>query len=133
PHATLEAEGIERGHHQADEPTAAFCRFPPPGLWVVISAFHRLYETMHTALGEPGLLCNLSDALLGIVTKSIENQKTFSPKSHVGLSSEGSLNFWSNSAPQRTGPIPNCPALGDFPKNTAKTLTYGNVFRVKKN
>jgi hypothetical protein len=70
---------------------------------------------MHTALGEPGLLCNLSDALLGIVTKSIENQKSFSPKSHVGLSSEGSLNFWSNSAPQRTGPIPNCPALGDFP------------------
>src|SRR2546426_1682968 len=70
---------------------------------------------MHTALGEPGLIGNLSDALLGVVTKSVENPKTFGPKSHVGLSSEGRLNSWSNSAPQRTGQTPNCPALGNFP------------------
>src|SRR2546425_1977877 len=70
---------------------------------------------MHTALGEPGLIGNLSDALLGVVTKSVENPKTFGPKAHVGLSSAGRLNSWSNSAPQRTGPTPNCPALDDFP------------------
>ena len=64
PNASLEAEGIERRHDQADEPTAACCRFPPPGLRVGISAFHRLFETMHTALGEPGLMGNLADALL---------------------------------------------------------------------
>ena len=33
---------------------------------------------------------NLADALLGVVTKSVENPKTFGPQSHVGLSSEGS-------------------------------------------
>src|SRR2546422_135693 len=71
---------------------------------------------MHTALGEPGLIGNLSDALLGVVTKSVENPKTFGPQSHVGLSSEGRLNSWSNSAPQRTGQTPNCPALGNFPR-----------------
>src|SRR5262245_24712579 len=72
---------------------------------------------MHTALGEPGLMGNLADALLGVVTKSVENPKTFGPPSHVGLSSEGNLNSWSHSAPQSTGPTPHCPALGDFPKS----------------
>src|SRR6266542_3394595 len=115
PNTALEAESIERRHHEADEPTAACFRFPPPGLRVGISALHRLFETMHTALGDPGLMGHLTDALLGVVTKSIENQQTFGPKSHVGLSSEGRLNSWSNSAPQRTGPTPNCPALGAFP------------------
>src|SRR5439155_12628842 len=76
---------------------------------------HRLCETMHTALGEPGLMGDLADALLGVVTKSVENPKTFGPQSHVGLSSEGKLNSWSNSAPQSTGPTPHCPALGDIP------------------
>src|SRR4030095_12508496 len=116
PNAALEAEGIERRHHQADEPTAACLRFPPPGLRVLIAALHRLLETMTPALGEPGLMGNLADALLGVVTKSVENPKTFGPQSHVGLSSEGKLNSWWNSAPQRTGPTPHCPALGDFPR-----------------
>src|SRR5256712_1610824 len=110
--AAREAEGIERRHYQADEPTAAGFRFPPPGLRVGISMSHRLFEPMYTALGEPGPISNLSDALLGVVTKRVENQKTFGPKSHVGLSSEGRLNSWSNSVPQSTGPTPNCPALG---------------------
>src|SRR6266487_2248823 len=113
--ASLEAEGIERRHDEADEPTAACCRFPPPGLWVLISAFHRLFEAMYTALGEPSPMGNLSDALLRVVTKRVENPKTFGPKSPVGLSSDGRLNSWSNPAPQRTGPTPNCPALDDFP------------------
>src|SRR5262249_38763466 len=115
PNASLEAEGIERRHHQADEPTAACLRFPPPGFRVLISALHRLCETMHTALGEPGLMGDLADALLGVVTKSVENPKTFGPQSHVGLSSEGCLNSWRNSAPQGTGPTPNCPVLRDYP------------------
>src|SRR5712691_1951213 len=59
PNASLETEGIERCHDEADEPTAACCRFPPPGLRVLISAFHRLFEAMHTALGEPGPMGNL--------------------------------------------------------------------------
>jgi hypothetical protein len=77
---------------------------------------------MHTALGEPGLMGDLADALLGVVTKSVENPKTFGPQSHVGLSSEGKLNSWSNSAPQSTGPTPHCPALGNFPALT--TVIY---------
>jgi hypothetical protein len=59
---------------------------------------------------------DVADALLGVVTKSVENPQTFGPQSHVGLSSEGKLHSWSNSAPQRTGPTPHCPALGNFPK-----------------
>src|SRR5712692_4914318 len=116
----------ERRHHQADEPTAACFRFPPPGLRVGISVFHRLFETMHTALGEPSLLGHLTDALLGVVTKSVENPKTFGPKSHGGLSSEGRLNSWSNSAPQRTGPTPHCPALGDFPPDQSETRPHAS-------
>ena len=42
----------------------------------------------HTALGKLGLMGNLSDALLSVVTKRVENPKTFGPKSHVGLSPE---------------------------------------------
>src|SRR5256885_6738022 len=48
--ASLEAKGIERGHHQADAPTAALVGFPKPRLGVAVSALHRLFETMHTAL-----------------------------------------------------------------------------------
>src|SRR4029450_8429530 len=115
-HASLEAENIEGSHHEAQKPPVPFCGFPQPRLWVAISAFHRLFETMHTALVEPGLMGNFADALLGVVTKSVENPKTFGPQSHVGLSSEGKLNSWSNSAPQSTGPTPHCPALGNFPQ-----------------
>ena len=89
PHAAREAKGIERCHHQADEPTAAVFRFPPPGLWVGISTCPRLLETMHTAFGKPRLLGNPSYTLFPVVIKTIENLQTFGPYSHVGLSSEG--------------------------------------------
>src|SRR5437870_13773747 len=102
PNAACEAEGIERRHHQADEPTAAGFRFPPPGLRVGIATFPRLLETMHTAFGKPRLLGNPSNTLLTVVTKTLENLQTFGPYSHVGLSSEGWLNSWWNSVLQRT-------------------------------
>ena len=101
PNAPREAEGSERRHDQADAPTAAVVRFPPPGLRVVISACHRLFETVHAALGEPSLMGNVSDALRRVLTKRVENQTAFGPQSPVGLSSEGRLNSWSNSVPQR--------------------------------
>src|SRR5207249_3098958 len=65
--------------------------------------------------------------LLGVVTKSVENPKTFGPQSHVGLSSEGKLNSWSNSAPQSTGPTPHCPALGDIPLFVLKPCSTGHL------
>jgi hypothetical protein len=65
-------------------------------------ALHGLLETMHTALGKAGLLGNASHALPAVVTKTLENPQAFGPKSHVGLSSEGCLNSWRNSAPQGT-------------------------------
>jgi len=52
------------------------------------------------ALGQPGLLGHASHALPAVVTKTVENQRVFGPKSHVGLSSEGCLNSWRNSASQ---------------------------------
>src|SRR5882672_5253583 len=102
PNTSLEAEDIEDGHYQADQPTAAFFGFPKPRLRVTGSPVDSLFETMDTAFGKPGLMGNLSNALLRIVTKRVENQKTFGPKSHVGRSSEGWLNSGWNSAPQRT-------------------------------
>jgi hypothetical protein len=44
----------------------------------------------------------LSDALFPVVTKRLANAQASVPKSHVGLFSEGWLNSWPNSAPQRT-------------------------------
>ena len=115
-HAALEADNSEGSHHEAQKPPVLFCGGPPPRLWGAIAAFHRLCETMPPALGAPGLMGNVADALLGVVTKSVENPKTFGPQSPVGLSSEGILHSGSNTAPQSTGPTPHCPALGDFPK-----------------
>jgi hypothetical protein len=43
---------------------------------------------MYAALGKPGALGNLTNALRRIVTKSVENPKAFGPKSHVGWSSD---------------------------------------------
>jgi hypothetical protein len=65
-------------------------------------ALHGLLEMVHTALGQPGLLGHASYALPAVVTKTLENQKAFVPKSHVGLCSGGLLNSWRNPAPQRT-------------------------------
>src|SRR6266849_4347527 len=89
PNAAREAEGRERRHHQADEPTAAGFRVPPPGLRVGIATCPRLLETMHTACGQPRLVGNPANTLFPVVTKTIENLQTFGPYSHVGLSSEG--------------------------------------------
>src|SRR2546425_4835752 len=101
-HASLEAENIEGSHHQAQKPPVPCFGFPQPRLWVAISAFHRLCETMHAALGKPGVLGNLANALRGVVTKSVENPQAFGPKSHVGRSSDGWLNSGWNSVLQRT-------------------------------
>src|SRR5262249_48017590 len=100
--ATLETKGIEGRHHQPREPTSSILGFPQPRLRVAVAALHRLLKTMHTAFGKPCLLGKLSHALCGVLTKTIENPKAFVPKSHVGLFSEGCLNSWWNSAPQRT-------------------------------
>src|SRR3989442_448027 len=83
PNTTLEPKGVEGGPHQADEPMAAFFGFPQPGLWMTVSPFDALSETIDTALGQPGLMGNVSDARLGVVIKRVENQTTLSPKSHV--------------------------------------------------
>jgi hypothetical protein len=85
PHAALEAEGLERGDHEARQPTAALCGFPQPGLWMNVPPLHGLRKTMHTALGQPSLLGNASHALCPVVTKTLENPQAFVPKSHVGL------------------------------------------------
>lgn len=90
-HPALEAKDkdIEGRDHEADAPPVAVVRFPQPRLRVAISAVHRLSQTMHAALREPGLTGNLSNTSLGVVTKRVENLATFGPKSHVGLSSAG--------------------------------------------
>src|SRR6266487_4622882 len=88
-HASLEAENIEGSHHQAQKPPVPFFGFPQPRLWVAISAFHRLFETMPAALGKSGVLGNAPHTLPAVVTKKLENSKVFRPKSHVGRSSDG--------------------------------------------
>ncbi len=57
-----------------------------------VSALHRLLVTIHTALGKAGLMDHVSNALLTVFTQTLDNLKTFDPKSHVGQSSEGGLN-----------------------------------------
>src|SRR5205807_10646887 len=89
PNPALETKEIEHRDDQADEPTAACFGFPKPRLGVAIAARYRLPQTMHAALRESGLNCDLSNACLGVVTKGVENQTAFRPKSHVGRSSAG--------------------------------------------
>jgi NAD(P)-dependent dehydrogenase (short-subunit alcohol dehydrogenase family) len=69
----------------------------------------RLYTTVKQQEGRidilfanAGLLGNASYALPVVITKTLENQKAFIPKSHVGLFSGGMLNSWRNPAPQHT-------------------------------
>ena len=38
---------------------------------------HGLPQTMYTALGKPGLLGEMSNALLAVVTKTLENAQAF--------------------------------------------------------
>ena len=87
-HTSREAKNIEGRHHQAQKPPMPFFGVPQPRLWVAVSAFHGLFETMHAALGKPGALGNLTNALRRVVTKSVENPKAFGPKSPVGWSSD---------------------------------------------
>ena len=54
--------------------------------------------------------------ILASICITYVSRQLVAPQSHGGLSSEGKLNSWSNSAPQRTGPTPHCPALGNFPE-----------------
>src|SRR6516162_2538754 len=76
-YAVFEAENVECGHEQVGKPAAAFCYCPQSRLWRSISAVHSLCELLHTALGLPGLLGKRVKALGGIVTKTLENLKTF--------------------------------------------------------
>lgn len=63
-----------------------------------VPAFHGLRETMHAALEKTHLLGDAAHALPAVVTETLENLEAFSPKSHVGLSSERCLlNSWRNS------------------------------------
>src|SRR5215510_8669920 len=88
-HAALEAKRIERGNDEARQPLPPLVRFPEPGLRMAVATFHRVLEAMDTALRQPSLLGNAAHALPAVVTKALENQTTFVPKSHVGLCSEG--------------------------------------------
>ena len=56
---------------------------------MAVTALQRLLEAMHAALGKPGPLRHAPNALLTVVTKTLENAKTFVTKSHVGLFSAG--------------------------------------------
>ena len=56
---------------------------------MAVATLHRVLEAMDTTLRQPGLLGNAAHALSAVVTKVLENQKTFVPKSHGGLCSEG--------------------------------------------
>jgi hypothetical protein len=89
----LEAKDKEGGHNQAQEPSAACFRFPPPRLGMSVSTFHCLEVTMHAAFGKSGLLGKASNALVAICTNRVDNLKTFVPKSHVGRSSDGWLKW----------------------------------------
>src|SRR5215470_4826579 len=101
-HSSLEAENKEGGYHQAEEPPAAFFRFPQPRLGVAVSACHRLCLTLDAAFGQSSALGKTSNALRAVFTNGVANPQAFVPKSHVGRLSEGGLNSCRNSAPQRT-------------------------------
>jgi len=73
PHAAREAEGRERGDHQARQPPAALCCFPPPGFRMDVPALHGLRETRHAARGQPRLLGHASHALPAVVTQTREH------------------------------------------------------------
>src|SRR5262249_13676296 len=102
PDPALQPERIERRNDQACQPLPAFDRFPQPRLRVVSAALHSLGKTMHTAFRKPCLAGNPSHTLRAMVTQTLENPDAFGPKSHVGRFSEGGLNSWRNSVPQRT-------------------------------
>lgn len=46
-------------------------------------------QTVHTTLGDAGLLGQVANTLLSMVTKTVDKAQTSVPESHVGLFSEG--------------------------------------------
>jgi len=52
---------------------------------VAVTALQGLLKSMHATLGKPRLMGQVSYALGGIVTQTLENPQAFVPKSHVGL------------------------------------------------
>jgi hypothetical protein len=58
---------------------------------VAVAALHGSRETMTTALRETNLLGKTSNALGGIVTKTVANPQAFVPKSPGGLCSEAGI------------------------------------------
>src|SRR5215471_20442961 len=87
---SFEAEHQHCGHHQADEPVAAFWRFPQRRLRVAVPAIHGLEVSMYAAFGKPGALRQAPDALLAVCPNRVENANTLGPQSHgVGPCSEG--------------------------------------------
>src|ERR1700756_1313489 len=58
--------------------------FPQPRFRVPTSVYHGLFETIYTTLGKSGLLGKVSNALCGVVTRTLEKPRTFLPKSYVG-------------------------------------------------
>src|SRR5919201_6594110 len=102
-HASFEAKHQQGGHNQADQPGAACLSFPQRRLRVAISVIHGLEAAMHTAFGKASAIRQAPDALLAVFTNRIANAHAFGPQSpSVGLSSDGCLNSWRNSAPQGT-------------------------------
>ena len=54
----------------------------------MIAARHRLYESIHTGCGQPGLIARCSKTLRAVIEKKLKEPMDFIPKPHVGQSSE---------------------------------------------
>ncbi len=117
PDTALESEQIERGHHQALEPSSAVIGFPKPRLGFDTAAIDGLPQAMHIALGKSGLLGNPLNTLTTVIPNKLENSNTFVPKSHISQLSEGVLNSAMNSILQSTWLISRCPALRGYSVN----------------
>ena len=68
------------------------------------------------------------DALPAAITKGVENQPAFGPKSRVGLFSIGWLDSCRNAVPQIIWPTPNCSALDLFPNWTSEKKADGSLY-----
>ena len=69
----LEPKEREGGNDEAGAPTPALCGFPAPGLRVVVAAGYRLLQTRPAAFGQPRLLGQLANTVLGVRTQTREN------------------------------------------------------------
>src|SRR5262249_29296296 len=112
-HPSFEAEYKQGGHHQADQPGAAWLSFPKRRFRVAISAIHSLEMAMHTAFGYPDAIRQTPDALFAVFTNRVDYDNALAPQSHgVGPCSGGLLKSWMKSVPQSTRSTTGCPALG---------------------